>query len=170
MGEAIWGMRWARVAALAGILVLTAGLMMGGVSADNGKGPKAKGKAAGQGPQGKNGPDRAADQRQRYFNEQQRAYIQDYYAAEYQRGNCPPGLAKKGNGCRPPGQAKKWAVGRPLPREVVFHDLPPEILVELGPPPSHHRFVRVAQDILLIAVGTGMVVDAIEDLKWEFGH
>lgn len=23
------------------------------------------------------------------------------------RGNCPPGLAKKGNGCLPPGQAKK---------------------------------------------------------------
>ncbi|MBW1648754.1 MAG: RcnB family protein, partial [Deltaproteobacteria bacterium] len=45
-----------------------------------------------------------------------------------------------------------------------FYDLPREVLVHLGPPPSGHRFVRVAGDILLIAVGTGMVVDAIEDL------
>jgi len=30
--------------------------------------------------------------------------------------------------------------------------------------------VRVAQDILLIAIGTGMVIDAIEDLNWEFDH
>jgi Ni/Co efflux regulator RcnB len=36
--------------------------------------------------------------------------------------------------------------------------------VQLGAPPAGHRYVRVATDILLIAVGTGMVVDAIEDL------
>jgi len=51
---------------------------------------------------------------------------------------------------------------------VIFYDLPPTILVQLGPAPPRHRFVRVAQDILLIAVGTGMVVDAIEDLGREF--
>jgi len=106
----------------------------------------------------------------RYFNEQQRVYIHDYYAAQYRKGHCPPGLAKKHNGCMPPGQAKKWALGRPLPRGVIFYDLPPSVLVQLGPPPSHHRFVRVAQDILLIAVGTGMVVDAVDDLSWEFSR
>ena len=31
-------------------------------------------------------------------------------------------------------------------------------------PPSGHKYVRVAADILLIAIGTGLVVDAIEDL------
>jgi len=36
--------------------------------------------------------------------------------------------------------------------------------VQLGPPPSRHRYVRVANDILLLTVGTGMVVDAIENL------
>ena len=31
-------------------------------------------------------------------------------------GNCPPGLAKKNNGCLPPGQAKKlYNVGQRLP-------------------------------------------------------
>ena len=29
--------------------------------------------------------------------------------------NCPPGLAKKHNGCLPPGQARKWAQGSRLP-------------------------------------------------------
>jgi Ni/Co efflux regulator RcnB len=64
----------------------------------------------------------------------------------------------------PPGQAKKWRVGQPLPSDVIFYDLPPQLVVSLGTPPAGHRFVRVASDILLIAVGTGMVLDAIEDL------
>ena len=34
----------------------------------------------------------------------------------YGTGNCPPGLAKKHNGCLPPGQAKKrYDVGQRLP-------------------------------------------------------
>lgn len=106
----------------------------------------------------------------RYFTDDQRVYIKDYYGARYYKGHCPPGLAKKHNGCMPPGQAKKWAIGRPLPRNVIYYDLPPRVLEHLGPAPSRHRFVRVAQDILLIAVGTGMVVDAIDDLNWEFNH
>jgi len=65
----------------------------------------------------------------------------------------------------PPGQAKKWQVGRPLPHDVVYYDLPSDIVVQLGTPPAGHRFVRVASDILLMAVGTGMVVDAIQDLN-----
>lgn len=106
----------------------------------------------------------------RYFNDNQRVYIQDNYVNHFRKGYCPPGLAKKHNGCMPPGQAKKWNVGRPLPRDVIFYDLPQRVLVQLGPPPSRHRYVRVAQDILLIAIGTGMVVDAIDDLNWEFNH
>ena len=103
-----------------------------------------------------------------YFSEETRVSIHRYYGEHFRSGHCPPGLAKKGNGCLPPGQAKKWAIGRPLPRDVVFHDLPSEVLVQLGPIPSRHRFVRVASDILMIAVGTGMVVDAIEDIGRVF--
>lgn len=109
-------------------------------------------------------------ERHRYFTEHHRTFIHDYYADYYRKGHCPPGLAKKHNGCMPPGQAKKWVIGRPLPRDVVFYDLEPHVLAYLGPPPPGHRFVRVAQDILLIAIGTGMVVDAIDDLSWEFNH
>jgi len=36
--------------------------------------------------------------------------------------------------------------------------------VQLGAPPAGYKYVRVATDILLIAVGTSLVVDAIQDL------
>ena len=99
------------------------------------------------------------------FDEPQQAAVRSWYAQQIGAGRCPPGLAKKHNGCLPPGQAKKrWTIGRPLPREVIFHDLPPTLVVELGVPPPGYRFVRVANDLLLIAIGTGMVLDAISDL------
>lgn len=106
----------------------------------------------------------------RYFTDDKRMVIHDYYAGEYRHGKgCPPGLAKKHNGCMPPGQAKKWAIGKPLPRGVIYYEVPPPLVVQLGPPPPNHKYVRVAQDILLLATGTGMVVDAVQNLNWEFG-
>lgn len=99
-----------------------------------------------------------------YFVDRQHTVVREYYTQEFRGGKCPPGLAKKNNGCMPPGQAKKWSKGRPLPRDVVYYDLPSQLVVRLGMPPAGHKFVRVASDILLIAVGTSMVVDAISDL------
>lgn len=98
------------------------------------------------------------------FTDQHRVAIRNYYTTEFRGGRCPPGLAKKNNGCMPPGQAKKWHVGQPLPREVIYYDLPPALVVQIGVPPAGYRYVRVAADILMIAVGTGMVISAIEDL------
>lgn len=100
-----------------------------------------------------------------YFGDSQRQVLRDYYGPQFRAGNCPPGLAKKNNGCLPPGQAKKWRVGSRLPGDVVFYPLPHDVVVRLGVPPAGHKYVRVAADILLIAVGTSMVVDAIEDLS-----
>ena len=100
-----------------------------------------------------------------YFSDRHREVVRQYYGDRFRAGDCPPGLAKKGNGCMPPGQAKKWRIGAPLPRDVVWYDAPGDIVLRLGMPPEGHRFVRVAADILLISVGTGMVVDAIEDLS-----
>lgn len=99
-----------------------------------------------------------------YFVPQQRVVVQNYYGQQFKAGKCPPGLAKKNNGCLPPGQAKKYAIGQPLPRDVVFYPVPSSVIVQLGAPPAGHKYVRVATDILLIAVGTSMVVDAIQDL------
>jgi len=99
-----------------------------------------------------------------YFVPQQRVVVQNYYGKQFKAGHCPPGLAKKNNGCLPPGQAKKYAIGQPLPRDVVFYPVPAAVVVQLGAPPAGHKYVRVATDILLIAVGTSLVVDAIQDL------
>jgi pilus assembly protein FimV len=98
------------------------------------------------------------------FADRERVIVYEYYVKEYERGHCPPGLARKHNGCMPPGQAKKWRIGHPLPREVIFYDLPPSLVADIGVPPPGYRYVRVASDILMIAAGTGIVADAIEDL------
>jgi len=103
-----------------------------------------------------------------HFSDDDRRIIDEYYGAKFRSGNCPPGLAKKKNGCQPPGQAKKWAVGKQLPSDAERYDLPNELLVKLPVPPSGQRYIRVASDILLIAVGTGMVMGAIEDIGKQF--
>ncbi|MBI3432983.1 MAG: hypothetical protein HY018_12325 [Hydrogenophilales bacterium] len=110
------------------------------------------------------GDDRGDVRVNMYFGDHQRAAVREYYQDSFRHGNCPPGLAKKHNGCMPPGQARKWQMGRPLPRDVVTYDLPPRVVVSLGVPPAGYQYVRVASDILMIAVGTGIVVDAIDDL------
>lgn len=98
------------------------------------------------------------------FGSQQQRAAQDYYGAQARAGKCPPGLAKKNNGCLPPGQAKKWQKGYALPRDVQYYPVPNELVVRMGVPPAGYKYVRVAGDILLVAIGTMMVVDAIEDL------
>jgi Ni/Co efflux regulator RcnB len=99
-----------------------------------------------------------------YFGESHRAVIREHYGEQERAGFCPPGLAKKHNGCMPPGQARTWAVGQPLPRDVSYYPLEASVQVRLGQPPRGYEFVRVASDILLIAVGTSVVMDAIQDL------
>lgn len=98
------------------------------------------------------------------FSDKDRRVLADYYGGQARAGHCPPGLAKKNNGCMPPGQAKKWRKGYPLPGDVRYYELSNDILVRLPPPPRGHRYVQVAGDILMIAIGTSMVVDAVEDL------
>lgn len=100
-----------------------------------------------------------------HFGDHHREVIQVYYRDQFRAGTCPPGLAKKNNGCLPPGQAKRWVIGRPLPPDVIVYELPPAIITQLGPPPPGHRYIRVDSDILLLAVGTSMVIDALQGLS-----
>lgn len=99
------------------------------------------------------------------FGDAQRRTVRDYYRPLVAAGRCPPGLAKKNNGCMPPGQVKAWKRGAPLPAGVVIYPISRELEIRLGLPPAGHKYVRVAADILLIAVGTSMVIDAIENLS-----
>jgi Ni/Co efflux regulator RcnB len=131
---------------------------------DGGQGAQGQG-AQGQGAQGQGAQGQgAAANVTGHFGDQQRAAIRNYYGEEFRRGHCPPGLAKKHNGCMPPGQVKNWAVGQQLPRDVIFHNLPAQLATQLGQPPAGHRYVRAADDILLITSGTGLVIDAIPGL------
>lgn len=111
--------------------------------------------------------DRDGYREQRYFDDRHRAVIHDYYAEQFNTGHCPPGLAKKHNGCMPPGQAKQWRIGYPLPRNVIYYDLPPSIIMQLGLPQPGYRYARVGSDILLLSIGTGLVVDAILGLSGQ---
>lgn len=99
-----------------------------------------------------------------YFGDSHRSVIHDYYGPQFSSGHCPPGLAKKRNGCVPPGQAKKWQQGRPLPAGIIYFDLPRDLAYRMPPPPRGHRYVRVGSDILLITIGGSLVVDAIVDI------
>ncbi len=116
---------------------------------------------------GKGNPHQQADNEVQigaYFGERQRVEVSSYYETQGRSGKCPPGLAKKHNGCQPPGQAKKWQLGRPLERDVVFYPVPNAVVVRIGVPPAGYRYVRVLNDILLVAIASNVVVDAIEDL------
>src|SRR4051812_25440347 len=64
------------------------------------------------------------EQGREQFGDAHRTAVHDYYGSQMKGGHCPPGLAKKHNGCMPPGQARKWEMGRPLPRDVVYYEIP----------------------------------------------
>jgi len=128
-----------------------------------------KGQGQGQGgspanPQG--GPQAATPQVNITINDRDRSSVYGYYRTEYAAGRCPPGLAKKNNGCLPPGQAKRlWAIGQPLAAGIVFYPLPGVLLAQLTPPPSGYQYVRVANDILMMAIGTRLIAGAVADLS-----
>jgi hypothetical protein len=125
-----------------------------------GGGNSAPGASSGSQGRGNSGPDSFV------VLDRDRNAVYSYYRAGYAAGNCPPGLAKKNNGCMPPGQAKKlWSIGRPLPPGVYYGPLPPALLGRLSPAPAGYQYVRVASDILMLAIGTRMVMTAIADLS-----
>lgn len=100
-----------------------------------------------------------------YLSAAQRKLIQDYYANRYQRNKrCPPGLAKKNNGCMPPGQAKKWAMGQPLPTDVIHAPLPEDLRRKIGILEKGIEIVRILNDVVVLSKGNRLVLDAVEIL------
>lgn len=96
------------------------------------------------------------------FNDQHRQSVQQYYGKQVSQGHrCPPGLARKNNGCLPPGQARKFQVGQPLPSDVVWYTVPPAVVVRLPVVPPGYHYVRVGVDLVLLAKGSGVVVDVM---------
>ena len=89
-----------------------------------------------------------------------RRTIKNYIANDYRR-HCPPGLAKKNNGCLPPGQAKKYGIGHSLPGDVKYSPIDRALRDLLSPPPRGYEYVKVDKDILLIGEATKKVIDAV---------
>jgi len=99
------------------------------------------------------------------FSGSQRDSYRSWYGDNYGYGNCPPGLAKKHNGCLPPGQAKKrYVIGQPCPPGIVIGVVPPSLAVILGPPPYGYRYGIIDGDVVKLAIGTLLVVDALDGL------
>jgi len=72
------------------------------------------------------------------------------------------GIAPGNNGVFvPPGQAKKWARGEYLPKSVVWTPVPAVLLAKLRPAPPGHQYVVVDGQVLLVAVATGLILDAL---------
>lgn len=83
-----------------------------------------------------------------------------HYIKEDHHRHCPPGLAKKKNGCLPPGQAKKYTIGHRLPDDVIWMPVSDDLLGHLKPVPGY-QYVQVDKDILLIGEATKKVIDAV---------
>ena len=102
-----------------------------------------------------------------FVTEHDRSAVYSFYRTEYVGGRCPPGLARKEIGCLPPGQARRlWAIGAPLPASVVFYPLPQPLLAQLTLAPEGYQYVRVDNDILLMALGTRVVAEPVGDLAY----
>lgn len=121
-----------------------------------------------QGPgwnQGKGNSQANTPQASIVVTDRDRSAVQTYYRNQFAAGNCPPGLAKKNNGCLPPGQAKKlWAIGQPLPPSIVYYALPGVLLAQLTPPPMGYQYVRIDNDVLLMVIATRIIASAVANL------
>lgn len=149
---------------LRALVMATSALLLGLASpawADKDKGGK------GKHGQGRGGPAVVVQPVRVVVPDHDRAIVYQYYRSEFSAGRCPPGLAKKGNGCLPPGQAKKqqlWVLGQPLPPAVVYQPLPPAVVQQLAPVPPGYGYVRVDDDVLLMDMTNRMVADVVNDL------
>jgi hypothetical protein len=104
-----------------------------------------------------------------FVPDRDRQIVYGYYRTQYTNVRCPPGLAKKGNGCMPPGQAYApprpvYVVGQPLPPTVVYQPVPPVLVQQLEPVPPGYGYVQVDNDVLLMDMASRLIADIVNDL------
>ena len=73
---------------------------------------------------------------------------------------CPPGLAKKGRPCIPPGLRKHWVRGDHIPHDVVYHRVYYDEYRLPRPQPGYF-YASIGGDIYLLAEATKRVIEAI---------
>lgn len=84
-----------------------------------------------------------------------------HYSSNYAGKSCPPGLAKKTNGCLPPSQAKKYNRGDVVPESVTLYRLLGEVEVKLRPLPAGYAYRYVNGEVLVVAEAARKVIDAV---------
>lgn len=94
------------------------------------------------------------------FQPAEREVIIRYLTRDY-GGKCPPGLAKKHNGCIPPGHQARYRPGIILDNEAEWQEPPVEIIEHLRPAPIHTRYVMVDKNVLLVSEATKKILDAV---------
>ena len=104
--------------------------------------------------------------------ERDRQIVYTYYRMEYASPRCPPGLAKQGNGCLPPGQVYAaprpvYVVGQRLPPTVVYQPVPPVLIERLEPVPPGYGYVQVDNDVLLMDMTSRVIADIVNDLSLD---
>jgi hypothetical protein len=79
-------------------------------------------------------------------------------------GGCPPGLAKKGNGCLPPGQAKKlYGIGDRVPRDQYgAYSAIPSRYRSLVPYSDAYRYIYRDNTAYVVDRRTNMVTRIID--------
>lgn len=79
-----------------------------------------------------------------YFGSKHRASVRKYYEQH-------PAAAGAAN----------WRIGEPVPRGTAVQPVPQPLQASLPKLPPGHRYVQVGGEVLLIASGSGMVIDGI---------
>jgi hypothetical protein len=73
--------------------------------------------------------------------------------------DCPPGLAKKAVPCVPPGQVRTWQIGERIPGTTPWFELRDYDRYDLPAPPDGSRYVRIDNDLVRVAIATGVIVE-----------
>jgi hypothetical protein len=87
----------------------------------------------------------------------------------YGSNSCPPGLARKHNGCLPPGQAKKlYNVGQRLPagyRSYTSYNSIPRMYRSRVPYDANQRYIYRDQSVYVVNPRTRLITSIIDLLR-----
>lgn len=97
-----------------------------------------------------------------YITPRYRKAVRQYLARHHGSGKpCLPGVVKQGAACRAGAGGGNWQIGKALPRGAQVQPLPAGLAAALPKAPPGTRYVLLAGDILLMASGSRIVVDAV---------
>lgn len=91
---------------------------------------------------------------------QDQQILVDYLRQNVRSGYCPPGVLVSDSGCVPQNYVRRYFIGSAVQQGVVLEPLPPFLATQLHPPYGY-QYGQIDNDIVLINVQTGRIVDAV---------